>query len=98
MNQKRIKRDSDDYYEEDPLHEDYESEFLDALVTVLFIKQELPDLFDDDILRRLKETRGYINDKILIIALNTAKKLTFKEEYLSDEIQEELDLWDRVED
>jgi uncharacterized protein YwgA len=81
-----------------PLNENHKSEFLEALATVLFIKREHPDLLDDEIFRRIKELKGYLSDRLIIIALNTAKKLSFKDEYLSKEIQEELDLWDKAED
>lgn len=81
-----------------PLIENHKSEFLEALATILFIMKEYPDLLDDEIFRRVKELKGYLKDDIIIIALNIAKKLNFRDEFLTEEIQEELDLWDKTED
>lgn len=81
-----------------PLNQNHQSEFLEAIATILFLKQEDPDLLDDEVFQRVKEIKEYISDKILIIALNTVKKLNFKEKYLTKDIQEKLELWDRAED
>jgi len=81
-----------------PLNQNHQSEFLEAIATILFLKQEDPDLLDDEIFQRVKEIKDYISDKILIIALNTVKKLNFKEKYLTKDIHEDLVLWDRAED
>ncbi len=81
-----------------PLNQNHRSEFLEAIATILFLKKNDPDLLDDEVFQRIKEIKGYISDKILIIALNTVKKLNFKEVYLTKDMQEELELWDRAED
>jgi uncharacterized protein YwgA len=81
-----------------PLNQNHQSEFLEAIATILFLKQEEPDLLDDEVFQRVKEIKEYISDKILIIALNTVKMLNFKEKYLTKDIQEELEVWDRAED
>ncbi len=81
-----------------PLNRNHQSEFLEALATILFLKQENPNILDDELFQRVKNIKEYLSDKILIIALNTTKKLNFKEKYLSKEIQSELELWDEAED
>jgi uncharacterized protein YwgA len=78
--------------------EKHKSEFLEALGTILYLKNENPDLMDDEIFRRIKGLKEYLKERILIIALNIAKKLNFRDEFLTEKIQEELELWDKAED
>ncbi|MBD3214089.1 MAG: hypothetical protein GF311_15880 [Candidatus Lokiarchaeota archaeon] len=81
-----------------PIIDKHKSEYLEALGTILYLKNEYPDFMDDDIFRKVKELKGYLKDRILIIALNTAKKLNFRDDFLNEKIQEELELWDKAED
>jgi len=73
-------------------------EFLEAIATIIFLKQTDPDLLDDDLFEKTKENKPYIRDKTIIIAINTVKQLLFKPEYLTKEVQEEIDLWDNADD
>ena len=73
-------------------------EFLEAIATIMYLKDINPDLLDDEIFENTKINKPYLSDRIIIIANNVVKQLLFKPEYLTDELKEELELWDRAED
>jgi len=81
-----------------PINNTYESEFLEAVSTILYLKNKYPDMLDDEIFSKTKEIKHHLKDSIIVIAINTAKKLLFKPEFLSEEVQEEIDIWDKAED
>lgn len=81
-----------------PLNKDYQAELLEAVATVFYLKQFNPDYIEDDLFEKTKEEKPFIRDNIIIIAINIVKELMFKPEDLTDELKEELDMWDRAED
>ncbi len=81
-----------------PVTYNYESEFLEAVSTVQYIKKRYPDMLDDEIFAKTKEIKDYLKDSIVVIAINTVKKLLFKPEFLTEEVQKEIDIWDKAED
>ena len=81
-----------------PVTNDYESEFLEAVSTVHYLKNKDPAMLDDEIFAKTKEIKQYIKDSIVVIAINTVKKLLFKPEFLTEEVQKEIDIWDKAED
>jgi len=81
-----------------PITNNYESEFLEAVSTVDYLKKRYPDMLDDEIFAKTKEVKQYLKDSIVVIAINTVKKLLFKPEFLTEEVEEEIDIWDKAED
>jgi uncharacterized protein YwgA len=79
-----------------PLNNYHQADFLEAISTILYFKKRNPKFLDDDLFVKTTNEKPYLSDKIITIAINTVKKLTFKSEYLTDEIKAELDLWDKV--
>lgn len=81
-----------------PVTNDYESEFLEAVSTVQYLKKKYSDMLDDEIFVRTKELKQHLKESIVVIAINTVKKLLFKPEFLNEEVQKEIDIWDKAED
>lgn len=78
------------------LAEDYETELLEAVSTIIYLKEENPDFSDDDMFAMVKNMKPHLKEYMIIISNNIAKELLFKPEYLTDEIRKELDMWDNV--
>ena len=83
---------------EHPLNKYNQADLLEAVSTAYYIKHYNEDILDDDLFGQTKDEKPFISVKIITIALNIVKKLRFKPEYLTNEIQDELDLWDKAED
>lgn len=81
-----------------PITNTYESEFLEAVSTVRYLKNKYSDMLDDEIFAKTKEIKQYLKDSIIVIAINTVKKLLFKPEFLTEEVRKEIDLWDKADD
>ena len=48
------------------------------------------------VINKIKKIKPNLSEYEIIEAINVAKRLLFKEEYLTDEIKKELELWDNV--
>ena len=81
-----------------PITIDYEFEFLEAVSTVRYLKNKYSDMLDDEIFAKTKEIKQHLKDSIIVIAINTVKKLLFKPEFLTEEARKEMDIWDKAED
>lgn len=81
-----------------PLNNEHQADLLEAISTVSHFKDRNPRLVDDNLFERTVSEKPFLSDKIITIAINIVKKLKFKSEDLTKEIQEELDLWDNAED
>jgi uncharacterized protein YwgA len=83
---------------EHPLNKYNQADLLEAVSTAYYIKDYDEHLLDDDLFEKIKEEKPFINAKIIINAINLVKKLRFKQEYITKEIQDEVDVWDKAED
>ena len=81
-----------------PITLEYESEFLEAVATVRYLKNKYSDMLDDEIFAKTKEIKQHLKDSIIVLAINTVKKLLFKPEFLTEEARKEMDIWDKAED
>ena len=81
-----------------PLNVYHQADFLEAISTAYYFKYYNEALLDDELFVKTKAEKPYISDKIIVIALNTIKKLLFKSEYLTEDIKNELDLWNNADD
>ncbi len=70
---------------------------LESTSTFAIIMDQVSYLDDNEINRIFKIKKPHITNKQRIIGLNKAKQLLFKEEYLTEELKEEMDLWDSIE-
>ena len=52
--------------------------------------------YDPEAIRKVKEKMPELTDSEILDWINCAKRLLFKEEYLTKEIKEELKLWDSI--
>lgn len=73
-------------------------DLLEAATTIMYINEKNPDLLDDELFEKTKKNKQFLSDKTIIIANNIVKELLFKPEYLTDEIKDEIEMWDDVED
>ncbi|MFW9866507.1 MAG: hypothetical protein ACFFEN_10470 [Candidatus Thorarchaeota archaeon] len=78
------------------LAEDYETELLEAVSTIVYLREEHPDIIDDDIFASVKTMKPHLKESMIIISNNIAKELLFKPEYLTEEVRRELDMWDNI--
>ncbi len=76
----------------------HQADFLEAVSTAFYFKNYNENLLDDDLFEKTKSEKPYISDKIIVIAINTVKKMLFKPEYLTEDIKKELDLWNNADD
>jgi len=75
---------------------DYESELLEAVSSIIYLKVENPDFSDDDIFATVKTMKPHLKEFMIISSNNIAKELLFKPEFITDEIRKELEMWDKV--
>jgi len=73
-------------------------EFLEAIATIMYFKKNDMALMDDELFEKTKASKPFISDRIITIAINTVKQVMFKPEYLTKEIQDEIDMWDKADD
>jgi len=81
-----------------PISNFHQADFLEAVSTALYFKYYNENLMDDELFEKTKSEKPYISEKIIVIAINTVKKLLFKPEYLTEDIKKELDLWNNADD
>jgi uncharacterized HAD superfamily protein len=74
---------------------DDECEKLKALAII--ISENLTYAPEDEVIRKVKEKMPELTESEIFEWINCAKRLLFKEKYLTDEIKKELKLWDNVE-
>jgi uncharacterized protein YwgA len=75
----------------------YESmSLMEATSTVVFLKEQTPQLTDDDLFVKLKRLKPHLNDSDKLIGITKSKEILFKTEYLTDEIKRKMRLWDKI--
>ncbi|MHA1729401.1 MAG: hypothetical protein ACTSWY_11800 [Promethearchaeota archaeon] len=87
-----------DNIKENLLNEPIKKLFLEAVSTIVYLKKNSPELTDDQIFKTVKSIKAYLNDSTIVIALNKTKELLFQSEFLTPEIQQEIDEWDSIDD
>ena len=70
---------------------------LESTSTFVYIINQESRLEDDDVFVRSKALKPHFSDSQLIMGMTKAKQLLFKEEYLTDELKEEMDIWENLE-
>jgi len=73
---------------------DDECEKLKALAII--ISENLTYAPEDEVIRKVKEKIPELTESEILDWINCAKRLLFKEEYLTDAIKEELKLWENI--
>ncbi|MHA1797408.1 MAG: hypothetical protein ACTSVY_03075 [Candidatus Helarchaeota archaeon] len=71
---------------------------LEAISTVIYLKNIKINISDDEIFISTKKLKPYLSDSIIVIANNIAKEMLFKPEYLTDDLKEEIKTWDNIDD
>ena len=74
---------------------DDECEKLKALTII--ISENLTYAPEDEVIQKMKEKMPELTESEILEWINCAKRLLFREEYLTDEIKKELKLWENVE-
>ncbi len=70
---------------------------LESTSTFVYIISQESGSDDDDINIRFRVLKPYISDTKRIIGMTQAKQLLFREEYLTEELKKEMDIWDTIE-
>ncbi len=65
-------------------------------VASIIIEKNLAYEDFDKVISEIKKIKPNISENEIIEAINVAKRLLFKEEYLTEDIKKELRLWDNV--
>jgi len=73
---------------------DDKCEKLKALAII--ISENLTYAPEDEVIRKVKEKIPELTESEILEWINCAKRLLFKEEYLTDAIKEELKLWENI--
>ena len=73
---------------------DDECEKLKALAIIIL--ENLTYAPEDEVIRKVKEKIPELTESEILDWINCAKRLLFKEEYLTDAIKEELKLWENI--
>ncbi len=68
------------------------NEILEAISTI--IHYGLTYKNQDDVIERIRRIKPHLSHDTILFAQNYAKMLFFNEEYLTDEIKEEMQIWD----
>ena len=76
------------------LKEVLDNEALD--VAVLIIYKNLTYENTDKVVAKIKKIRPHVSEEEILDGINVAKKLLFKPEYFTEEIKQELKLWDSI--
>lgn len=75
----------------------YESmALMEATATTVYLKQQTPQMSDDDLFVELKRLKPHLTDSDKLIGITKSKVLLFKAEYLTDEIKKEMAAWDNI--
>jgi hypothetical protein len=65
-------------------------------VASIIIEKNLAYEDFDKVISEIKKIKPNLSEDEIIEAINVAKRLLFKEEYLTEDIKKELKLWDNV--
>lgn len=68
-----------------------------ATVAAVFLMKQKPDFGKDILFSTLKQLKPHIGDSELVVAIARAKEELSKPEYLTDELKQEMDEWNRIE-
>jgi uncharacterized protein YwgA len=69
---------------------------MEATATTVYLKQQTPQLSDDDLFVELKRFKPHLTDSDKLVGITKSKMLLFKPQYLTDEIKKELAAWDNI--
>lgn len=72
--------------------------FLECISTVVFLKMENPELQDNDIFLAIRKLKPHLGEYLTLKGITKAKELLFKPEFLTEEIEKEIQLWDQADD
>ena len=65
-------------------------------VASIIIEKNLAYEDFDKVISEIKKIKPNLSEDEIIEAINVAKRLLFKEEYLTEDIKKELKLWDNI--
>ena len=71
---------------------------MEATSTIVYLKDESPEISDNEIFARMKDLKPKLNDTTVVLGISCAKRIQFKPEYLTQEIKEEISSWCRISD
>ena len=76
------------------MSEKNKKEVLEAVSIIIEKNLAYEDM--NKVINKIKKVKPNLSEEEILEAINMAKRLLFKPEYLTDEIKKELELWDNV--
>ncbi len=68
----------------------------DMCSLVLFIVENDLQYSDvREVIGRIKQNNPHVSEDMIISGINIARRILFREEYLTDDIRKEIEMWDR---
>jgi uncharacterized protein YwgA len=71
-------------------------QLLESVSTAMHITRSCPTLSEGEILSLVKSLKPYLDDHQIVIGINKTKALSFRAEYLTDEVRREIAAWDKI--
>jgi uncharacterized protein YwgA len=71
-----------------------DNDLMEAITTIIYENIVYSDI--GEIIKKVKELKPRLTDSIIISAIDLAKELLFKNEYLTEEIKKEIEAWDSI--
>jgi uncharacterized protein YwgA len=80
------------------LFQSHQIEFHEAITTLIYLKHVYSNSTERELRDKAKELKRHLSAKIITISQNVVKQLQFSSEMITQEIQEEFQLWDSLND
>lgn len=71
-----------------------DNNLMEAVTTIIYKNIVYSDT--NEIIKKVKELKPHLTESIIISAIDLAKELLFKKEYLTEEIKKEIETWDNI--
>ncbi|MHA1369357.1 MAG: hypothetical protein ACTSRA_06545 [Promethearchaeota archaeon] len=81
-----------------PKFKSHRSALLEATSTVMLLNDIDQDLPDDEIMYRMKELKPYLEDLMIVIAIDIVKKIKFNPELIPKDLEKEIMIWEKADD
>jgi hypothetical protein len=71
---------------------------MECTSTVVYLMKDSSGITDDELFTCIRSLKPYLSDSTCVIGINKAKELLFRPEFLTDELRDEIEKWDKAED
>ncbi|MGC8622291.1 MAG: hypothetical protein ACP5U0_10290 [Caldisphaera sp.] len=75
-------------------HLPIDNNLLEATTTIIYENLVYSDIYE--VVEKVKKRKPHLSEDSIISGLNFAKQMLFKREYLTNEIKQEIEVWDSI--